>query len=142
MQQEQRNGVNAEEFHNLSRQLRDVTERMEVRANPGPPGADRDMTYEEKRKLSVFMGSLDADKLDRVVEIISQDQPELPGKLCHLTLATWNCCLRAVIYLLRNGCASCLRDAFVVLKMLLGPHEPLLHVCCSCHCKVECVLTS
>ena len=53
---------------------------MEVRANPGPPGADRDMTFEEKRKLSVFMGALDYDKLDRVVEIVSQDQPDLPGK--------------------------------------------------------------
>ena len=72
--------MNAEEFHSLSRQLHEVTERMEVRANPGPPGADRDMTFEEKRKLSVFMGALDADKLDRVIEIISQDQPDLPGK--------------------------------------------------------------
>lgn len=72
--------MNAEEFHSLSRQLHEVTERMEVRANPGPPGADRDMTFEEKRKLSVFMGALDYDKLDRVVEIVSQDQPDLPGK--------------------------------------------------------------
>ena len=84
LQQEQRNGVNAEEFHSLGRQLHNVTERIEVRTNPGPPSADRDMTFEEKRKLSVFVGALDGDKLDRVIEIITQEQPELPGKaLCH-----------------------------------------------------------
>ena len=80
MQQEQQNGVSAEEFHSLGRQLHDVTERMEVRQNPGPPSADRDMTFDEKRKLSVFMGALDGDKLGKVIEIIEQEQPELPGE--------------------------------------------------------------
>ena len=46
------------------------------------------MTFEEKRKLSVFVGALDGDKLDRVIEIITQEQPELPGKdICNLALA-------------------------------------------------------
>ena len=73
-----------------------------MRANPGPPNADRDMTFEEKRKLSVFVGALDGDKLDRVIEIITQEQPELPGKgllhfeiwqACHVVLTT--CCADA-----------------------------------------------
>ena len=88
LQQEQRNGVSAEEFHSLGRQLHDVTERMDVRINPGPPGPDREMTFDEKRKLSVFMGALDGDKLGKVIEIIEQEQPDLPGKLpkiCHQT---------------------------------------------------------
>ena len=51
------------------------------------------MTFEEKRKLSVFVGALDGDKLDRVIEIISQEQPELPGKaLCSMVfvLSCWS----------------------------------------------------
>ena len=93
LQQEQRTGVNAEEFHSLGRQLHSVTERIEVRTNPGPPSADRDMTFEEKRKLSVFVGALDGDKLDRVIEIITQEQPELPGKGlcdCVFVLSCWS----------------------------------------------------
>ena len=71
--------MNAEEFHSLGRQLHDVTERIEIRTNPGPPTADRDMTFDEKRKLSVYIGSLDGDKLERVFEIINQEEPDLPG---------------------------------------------------------------
>ena len=78
-QQEQRNGVSAEEFHSLGRQLHDVTERIEIRTNPGPPGPERDMNFDEKRKLSVYIGSLDGDKLERVFEIITQEEPDLPG---------------------------------------------------------------
>ena len=47
------------------------------------------MTFEEKRKLSVFVGALDGDKLDRVIEIITQEQPELPGK-AFCTLVFWS----------------------------------------------------
>ena len=86
LQQEQRNGVSAEEFHSLGRQLHDVTERMDVRINPGPPGPDREMTFDEKRKLSVFMGALDGDKLGKVIEIIEQEQPDLPGKPSRLAM--------------------------------------------------------
>lgn len=65
-----------------------MTERMEVRINPGPPSAERDMTFDEKRKLSVFMGALDGDKLERVIEIITQEQPDLPGITLSLQLYT------------------------------------------------------
>ena len=99
MHQDQRNGINAEEFHSLSRQLHDVTERMDVRANPGPPSADRDMTFDEKRKLSVFMGSLDGDRLDRVIEIITQEQPELPGKANHA-------CSSCLVTMSRHTCVA------------------------------------
>ena len=85
-QQEQRNGVSAEEFHSLGRQLHDVTERIEIRTNPGPPGPDRDMTFDEKRKLSVYIGSLDGDKLERVFEIITQEEPDLPGRVLILQI--------------------------------------------------------
>ena len=78
--------MNAEEFHSLGRQLHDVTEHIEIRTNPGPPGADRDMTFDEKRKLSVYIASLDGDKLEKVLEIIMQEEPDLPGMpSCHST---------------------------------------------------------
>lgn len=70
----------------LGRQLHDVTEHIEIQSNPGPPGPDRDMTFDEKRKLSVYIGSLDGDKLERVFEIITQEEPDLPGK------TTWPLC--------------------------------------------------
>ncbi len=59
-----------------------MTERIEIRTNPGPPSADRDMTFDEKRKLSVFISSIDGDKLGQVLEIITQEEPDLPGMLC------------------------------------------------------------
>ena len=81
-------GVSAEELNRLGRHLRDVTDRIEIGTNPGPPNASRDMNYDEKRKLSIFMGELDGDKLEKVIEIISQDQEDgLPGEsvcVCNL----------------------------------------------------------
>ncbi len=59
-----------------------MTERIEIRTNPGPPSADRDMTFDEKRKLSVFISSLDGDKLEQVLEILMQEEPDLPGMFC------------------------------------------------------------
>ena len=38
------------------------------------------MIFDEKRKLAIFMGDLDAVQLGKVIEIIEQDQPDLPGK--------------------------------------------------------------
>lgn len=74
-------GVSAEELNRLGRHLRDVTDRIEIGTNPGPANASRDMNYDEKRKLSIFMGELDGDKLEKVIEIISQDQEDgLPGE--------------------------------------------------------------
>ena len=63
-----------------------MTERIEIRTNPGPPGPDRDMTFDEKRKLSVYIGSLDGDKLERVFEIITQEEPDLPGRVLILQI--------------------------------------------------------
>lgn len=79
----QEGGVNAGDLHRLGRHLRDVTEHIEFQSNPGAPRSDRDMTFEEKRKLSVFISEMDGDKLENVLEIVSQDQQEgLPGKNC------------------------------------------------------------
>lgn len=73
--------TNPEDFHRLGRHLRDVTEHIEFQSNPGIPRSDRDMSFEEKRKLSVFITEMDGDKLEQVLEIVSQDQQEgLPGK--------------------------------------------------------------
>jgi len=40
------------------------------------------MTFDEKRKLSVFISSIDGDKLGQVLEIITQEEPDLPGMFC------------------------------------------------------------
>lgn len=75
--------MNAGDLHRLGRHLRDVTEHIEFQSNPGAPRSDRDMTFEEKRKLSVFISEMDGDKLENVLEIVSQDQQEgLPGENC------------------------------------------------------------
>ena len=81
--------MSAEELNRLGRHLRDVTDRIEIQTNPGPANASRDMNYDEKRKLSIFMGELDGDKLEKVIEIISQDQEDgLPGEPSHSSLAS------------------------------------------------------
>ncbi len=61
-----------------AQKVHDVTERTEMRTNPGPPSIDRDMTFDEKRKLSVFIASLDGDQLEQVLEVIMQE-PDLSG---------------------------------------------------------------
>jgi len=58
--------------------VHDVTERTEMRINPGLASTDRDMTFDEKRKLSVFIASLDGDQLEQVLEVIMQE-PDLSG---------------------------------------------------------------
>ncbi len=60
------------------RKVHDVTERIETCTNPGPASTDRDMTFDEKRKLSVFIASLDGDQLEQVLEVIMQE-PDLSG---------------------------------------------------------------
>jgi hypothetical protein len=40
----------------------------------GPMSPDRDMTFEEKRKLSAMLVSLPGEKMDRVLEILQQHQ--------------------------------------------------------------------
>ncbi len=58
--------------------VHDVTERTEMRTNTGPASTDRDMTFDEKTKLSVFIASLDGDQLEQVLTIIMQE-PDLSG---------------------------------------------------------------
>ena len=53
------------------RALHAQAERQGGSGAPGPPGS-RTMTFEEKRRLSMNLGNLPADKLGRVVEIISE----------------------------------------------------------------------
>ena len=63
--------------------VHDVTERTEMRTNPGPFSTDRDMTFDEKGKLSAFIASLDGDKLEQVLEVIVQEEPNLSGMAAH-----------------------------------------------------------
>ena len=48
-------------------------------APPGPPGPGRDMSFEEKRKLSLALSGLPHEKLTAVMEIVESD-PQLAGQ--------------------------------------------------------------
>ena len=63
--------------------VHDVAERTKMRTNPAPPSTDRDMTFDEKGKLSAFIASLDGDKLEQVLEVIVQEEPNLSGMAAH-----------------------------------------------------------
>ena len=72
--------MNPVDFHRLGKHLREATEHIEFQSNPGAPNPDRDMSFEEKRKLSLFITEMDGDKLEKVLEIVTQGQQEaLPG---------------------------------------------------------------
>ena len=43
---------------------------MDLHITPGPPGFDRDKTFDDMRKLNVFMGDLCKVQLGKVIEII------------------------------------------------------------------------
>ena len=59
-------------MEDMDRELRELTERIDfnTQRHPGPPGG-RDMTFEEKRRLSIGLGNLPGDKVERVLEIIA-----------------------------------------------------------------------
>ena len=86
---------------------------IEIRTNPCPAFPDRVITFDEKRKLSVYIGSLDGDKLERVFEIITQEEPDLPGMT--------SCCsfIIALVLILYNAvgqivcCCTYIRNVYV-----------------------------
>ncbi len=51
---------------------------MEAHAQPLPAGPGREMTFEEKRKLSHAMGSLSGERLVHVLQIIAEG-PSAPA---------------------------------------------------------------
>jgi hypothetical protein len=48
----------------------------------GPMSPDRDMTFEEKRKLSAMLVSLPGEKMDRVLQILQEHQVGDPPRVC------------------------------------------------------------
>mgnify|MGYP007114777798 CR=1 FL=1 len=53
--------------------------QAEARAQPLPPGPGRDMSFEEKRQLSVALSSLPYEKLSLVMELCEND-PSVAGR--------------------------------------------------------------
>jgi len=60
----------------MARELQALADAVEQRegAAGAPPGG-RDMTFEEKRRLSHALGALPGDRLGRVLDIICESQP-------------------------------------------------------------------
>lgn len=54
-----------------------IDSQVEAHGQQLPPGPGRDMTFEEKRKLSHSMGSLAGERLVHVLQIIA-DGPSAP----------------------------------------------------------------
>lgn len=80
--------------------------QVEAQGQPQPPGPGREMTFEEKRKLSHSMGSLSGERLVHVLQIIAEgpSAPVLvrpsampPDVRCGLACGLTNrpCCRRA-----------------------------------------------
>ena len=53
-------------------ELQDLANKAAVRAAPPPPGPCREMTFEEKRKLSLMLSNLPGERLARVLEIVAE----------------------------------------------------------------------
>lgn len=67
----------------VNAELQELTAKYEARAGPPPPpGPGRDMTFEEKRRLSHALGQLPGERLARVLEIIAEgpSAPQLVGR--------------------------------------------------------------
>eukprot|EP00887_Chlorella_sp_A99_P005831 scaffold1.g5831.t1 len=57
----------------VDQELQELTKKAETRAAPlPPPGPGREMTFEEKRKLSHSLGQLPGERLAHVLEIIAE----------------------------------------------------------------------
>lgn len=52
-------------------ELQDLANKAAARAAPPPPGPGREMTFEEKRKLSLALSTLPGERLARVLEIVA-----------------------------------------------------------------------
>jgi len=51
-------------------ELQDLADKAAARTAPLPPGPDREMTFEERRKLSHSLSQLDGERLARILELI------------------------------------------------------------------------
>lgn len=56
-----------------------VLSQAEARSGALPPGPGRDMSFEEKRKLSHALSGLPHERLTAVMEIVEQD-PNITGR--------------------------------------------------------------
>ncbi|GAB4813020.1 hypothetical protein N2152v2_000066 [Parachlorella kessleri] len=63
----------------VNAELAELTRKAEARAQPLPPGPGRDMSFEEKRQLSVALSSLPYEKLSLVMELCEKD-PSVAGR--------------------------------------------------------------
>jgi len=65
-----------ERMESMARELQALQDQVEQREGAAalPPGG-RDMTFEEKRRLSHALGALPGDSLGRVLDIIRESQP-------------------------------------------------------------------
>ena len=70
----------------MDAELQELTKKAEARLAPPPaPGPGRDMSFEEKRKLSHTLGQLPGERLTRVLEIIAEGPsapPVVRGGAC------------------------------------------------------------
>ena len=67
----------------MDRELRALQEVAAAAGAPAPPRpthpGERDMSFEEKRRLSTALGSLPADKLGKALDIVASAHPLPPG---------------------------------------------------------------
>jgi hypothetical protein len=61
-------------------ELQALVEKARAREAPPPPGPGREMTFEEKRKLSHAMGTFPGERLARVLEIVAAGPSAPPAE--------------------------------------------------------------
>lgn len=61
-----------DKLREVDAELQELTRKVAERENPPPPGPGREMSFEEKRKLSHALGTLPGERLTRVLEIIAE----------------------------------------------------------------------
>lgn len=62
------------------KQLRELVDKAPSKKTGVPVDMNRDMSWEEKRKLSLQLGSLSYDKLNKVLEIIAECNPNMDSQ--------------------------------------------------------------
>lgn len=67
-----------DKLQEVTAELQELTRKVEAHGQPLPPGPGREMTFEEKRKLSHAMGSLSGERLVHVLQIIAEG-PSAPA---------------------------------------------------------------
>lgn len=61
-----------EKIKAVDAELQDLANKAIARNQPPPPGPGREMTFEEKRKLSVALAAMPGERLTRVLEIVAE----------------------------------------------------------------------